>query len=112
MAMTASEARAKFFPLIEQVNDDAKPVLITSKAGNAVLLSESEYESIIEMAYLLSTSANREWLIESLRQAEQGNTKVLTLPITTSKKVRKSTPRKSVTKAAKKVKPSVKRHVK
>ena len=112
MSMTASEARAKFFPLIEQVNDDAKAVLITSKAGNAVLLSESEYESIIETAYLLSTTANREWLVESLRQAKNGDTKVLSLPITSITKVRKATPRKKVAKAAKKVKPSVKRRVK
>ena len=112
MSMTASEARAKFFPLIEQVNDDAKAVLITSKAGNAVLLSESEYESIIETAYLLSTTANREWLVESLRQAKNGDTKVLSLPITSTTKVRKSAPRKKVAKAAKKVKPSVKRRVK
>ena len=48
MAISASTAREKLFPLIEQVNQDLKPVLITSKNGNAVLISESEYESIIE----------------------------------------------------------------
>jgi antitoxin YefM len=52
MAISASTAREKLFPLIEQVNQDLKPVLITSKNGNAVLISESEYESIIETNYL------------------------------------------------------------
>ena len=59
MAITASQARAQLFPLIEQVNEDMKPVVITSKGGNAVLISESEYESMIETTYLLSTPANR-----------------------------------------------------
>jgi antitoxin YefM len=43
MNLSASEARAKLFPLIEELNAGGDPVLISSKAGNAVLLSESEY---------------------------------------------------------------------
>jgi antitoxin YefM len=81
MAITASQARAQLFPLIEQVNVDMKPVVITSKAGNAVLISESEYEAMIETAYLLSTPANREWLLESLAQADRGELIPLELPI-------------------------------
>lgn len=81
MAITASQARAQLFPLIEQVNQDMKPVLITSRSGNAVLISESEYESMLETAYLLSTPANREWLIESLAQADRGELTPLVLPI-------------------------------
>lgn len=82
MAITASEARAKLFPLIEQVNDDEKAIRITSKNGNAVLMSESEYESMLETAYLFSSPANREHIFESMRQVEQGETYELTLPIT------------------------------
>lgn len=82
MAITASQARAQLFPLIEQVNADMKPVVITSKAGNAVLISVSEYESMIETAYLLSTPANREWLLESLAQADRGELQVVEFPLT------------------------------
>lgn len=81
MAITASQARAQLFPLIEKVNEDMKPVVITSKAGNAVLISESEYESMIETAYLLSTPANREWLLDSLAQADRGELIPLQLPL-------------------------------
>ena len=81
MSITASQARAQLFPLIEQVNEDMKPVVITSKAGNAVLISQSEYESMIETSYLLSTPANREWLLESLAQADRGELFELSLPI-------------------------------
>ena len=82
MAITASQARAQLFPLIEQVNADMKPVVITSKAGNAVLISVSEYESMIETAYLLSTPANREWLLESLAQADRGDLQAVEFPLT------------------------------
>jgi antitoxin YefM len=82
MAITASQARAQLFPLIEQVNADMKPVVITSKAGNAVLISVSEYESMIETAYLLSTPANREWLLESLAQADRGELQSVEFPLT------------------------------
>ena len=82
MAITASQARAQLFPLIEQVNADMKPVVITSKAGNAVLISVSEYESMIETAYLLSTPANREWLLESLAQADRGELDSVEFPLT------------------------------
>jgi antitoxin YefM len=82
MAITASQARAQLFPLIEQVNADMKPVVITSKAGNAVLISVSEYESMIETAYLLSTPANREWLLESLAQADRGELQTVDFPLT------------------------------
>jgi antitoxin YefM len=86
MAISASQARAQLFPLIEQVNEDMKPVVITSKAGNAVLISESEYESMLETAYLLSTPANREWLLDSLAQADRGELIPLSLPITVNEK--------------------------
>ncbi len=89
MAITASEARATLFPLIEKVNADMAPVVITSKSGNAVLISESEYESMLEMQYLLSTPANRAWLLKSMEQAEKGQTQPLELPITSTSPLHK-----------------------
>lgn len=80
MAITASEARARLFPLIEEVNVNEKPVTITSKGGNAVLISESEYESILETAYLLSSPANREHLHKSIGQADRGETIKIKFP--------------------------------
>ncbi|MGH3281420.1 MAG: type II toxin-antitoxin system Phd/YefM family antitoxin, partial [Trebonia sp.] len=37
VAISASEARSRLFPLIQQVNDDHVPVRISSKGGDAVL---------------------------------------------------------------------------
>jgi antitoxin YefM len=73
MAITASEARKHLFPLIEQVNDDRTPIEITSKRGDAVLMSVDDYRALEETAYLLRVPANVRRLLESLEQAQKGN---------------------------------------
>ena len=45
MSISASEARQRLFPLLEQVNTDHEPVRITSKGGDAVLMSADDYDS-------------------------------------------------------------------
>ncbi|MEI6427745.1 MAG: type II toxin-antitoxin system Phd/YefM family antitoxin [Pseudanabaena sp. ELA607] len=65
--LNASEARANLFSLVEQVNKDHLPRLITSRQGDAVLLSKSDWESIQETLYLQSIPN----LVESIRAAEQ-----------------------------------------
>lgn len=74
VSVTASEARKRLFPLIEQVNDDRQAVEITSKRGDAVLMSKADYEALQETAYLLRNPANAAWLLESLEQARKGLT--------------------------------------
>jgi len=72
MAITASEARKNLFPLIEQVNDDRTPIEITSRRGDAVLLSRADYDALEETAHLLRVPANAKRLLESLQQAQAG----------------------------------------
>ncbi len=72
MAITASEARKNLFPLIEQVNEDHTAVEITSRRGNAVLMSREDYDALQETAYLLRVPANARRLLESLYQARRG----------------------------------------
>ncbi len=72
MAITASEARKNLFPLIEQVNDDRQPIEITSKRGDAVLLSRADYDALTETAWLLRVPANATRLLGSLAQAHAG----------------------------------------
>ncbi len=72
VAITASEARKNLFPLIEQVNDDRTPVEITSRRGDAVLMSLADYEALEATAHLLRAPANAKRLIESLQQALSG----------------------------------------
>ncbi|GAA4829511.1 type II toxin-antitoxin system Phd/YefM family antitoxin [Garicola koreensis] len=72
MAITASEARRNLFPLIEQVNSDRAPLEITSRRGDAVLISRAEYEALEETAHLLRSPANARRLLESITQAHRG----------------------------------------
>lgn len=109
MVITASEARSQLFPLIEQVNNDSTPVIITSKKGNAVLVSESEWEAMIETMYLLRTPANRERLTKSQAEVLAGNLYEYELPITKASQGRKtSRPIKKVASAKKITKPKKK----
>jgi antitoxin YefM len=103
MVITASEARAQLFPLIEQVNNDSTPIIITSKKGNAVLVSESEWESILETMYLLRTPTNRERLARSRADVLAGNLYEYELPIMKASQGKKvSLPAKKIAKKAKK----------
>lgn len=72
MSVTASEARARLFPLIEEVNDDQVAVEIVSKRGRAFLVPEAEYRSLTETVFLLSSPANAAHLRRSLEAARRG----------------------------------------
>jgi antitoxin YefM len=58
--MTATEARAALYTLIDEVATTHEPVLITGKRNNSVLLSEDDWRSINETLYLLSIPGMRE----------------------------------------------------
>ena len=72
MAITGSAARARLFPLIEQVTRDGVPVEIVTP-GTAVLISKEEYDALEETAHLLRSPANAARLMRSLADAEAGN---------------------------------------
>ena len=72
MSIPASTARANLFPLIKQVNEDQEAVLITSNAGNAFLVSESEWENMLETVYLLGHPESRRNLDEARSQIARG----------------------------------------
>ncbi len=65
----ASEARANLFTLLQQVNQDHHPRIITSKKGDAVLISKDDWESLQETLYLQSLP----YLVESVKEAEKAN---------------------------------------
>jgi antitoxin YefM len=76
MAISASEARSRLFPLIQQVNDDHLPVRINSKAGDAVLMSAEDFDSWQETIYLLRSSANARRLMEAVARDKSGQAAV------------------------------------
>ena len=52
--LTASEARAGLYRLIDQTAETHKPILISGKRANAVLVSEEDWTAIQETLYLLA----------------------------------------------------------
>jgi antitoxin YefM len=71
--MSASEARKRLFPLIEQVNDDEEAVEIVSKSGTAFLVPEHLWRSLMETRYLLRSPANARRLSDSVARVEAGD---------------------------------------
>jgi antitoxin YefM len=72
VAISASEARSRLFPLIQQVNDDHVPVRINSKSGDVVLMSAEDFDSWQETIYLLRSPANARRLMEAVGRDKAG----------------------------------------
>jgi len=64
--LTATEARSKFYRLIDETINTHQPIIITAKRGNAVLVSEEDWQSLQETLYLLSIPGMRESIREGL----------------------------------------------
>ncbi|CUS04086.2 Prevent-host-death family protein [Candidatus Promineifilum breve] len=64
--LTATEARANLYKLLDEIAATHEPVLITGKRANAVLISEDDWRAIEETIYLLGIPGMRESIIEGL----------------------------------------------
>ena len=73
--LTASEARANLYRLIDQAADSHEPILIAGKRSSAVLVSEEDWKAIQETMYLLSMPGMRKSIREAMAE-----------PLTTSAK--------------------------
>jgi prevent-host-death family protein len=58
--ITASEARANLYRLIDETTESHQPILISGKRSSAVLLSADDWDAIQETLYLLSVPGMRE----------------------------------------------------
>ena len=68
-----SEARENLKAVIDKAVADRAPIAITRQRGEgAVLISASEWESIEETLYLLSSPANAKHLMEGVAQLDAG----------------------------------------
>ena len=82
MAIAATNARKELFTLIEKLNNGDAPILITSKAGNAYLIAESDYEGMLETVHLMSSPKNYALLLKSIADFEAGKGKLVEFPFT------------------------------
>ncbi len=64
--LTVSEARSRFYRLIDEASESHVPILITGKRNNAVLLSEEDWLAVQETLYLLFIPGMRESIKDGL----------------------------------------------
>ncbi len=62
---TATEARQKWFTLLKKSVKGHVPVRISSQAGDVVVISQEDYENLLETLELLSTPG----MMKSIREA-------------------------------------------
>ena len=75
--LTASEARAKLYRLMDQAAESHQPIVIASKRNNAVLVSAEDWEAIQETLFLLSIPGMRESIKEGMEEpVESGSTEL------------------------------------
>jgi prevent-host-death family protein len=67
--LSASEARANLYRLIDDAATSHEPIVITGKRNNAVLIAEEDWSAIQETMYLLSIPGMRESIREGMNTA-------------------------------------------
>ena len=71
--LNVTEARANLYKLIDDTSVNHEPVVITGKRGNAVLLSEDDWNAINETLHLLSVPGMRESILEGMQESIDGS---------------------------------------
>jgi prevent-host-death family protein len=64
--ITATEARKLLYKLLDDVSGSHEPVQITGKRGNAVLVSQEDWDSVQETLYLVSIPGMRESILAGM----------------------------------------------
>ena len=66
--LTASQARASLYRLIDQTVESHEPIIISGKRNSAVLLSAEDWSAIQETLYLLAVPGMRESIKEGMAE--------------------------------------------
>jgi prevent-host-death family protein len=64
--ITATQARARLYQLVDEAAAAHEPIQITGKRANAVLVGEEDWRSIQETLYLLAIPGMRESIRKGL----------------------------------------------
>ncbi len=66
--LTASEARANLYRLIDQAAESHKPILIAGKRTSAVIVSEEDWHAMQETMFLLSVPGMRKSIRDAMAE--------------------------------------------
>lgn len=75
--LTASEARANLYRLIDQTAESHEPVIISGKRSSAVLISTEDWGAIQETLHLLSVPGMRESIKEGMAEPLESSAREL-----------------------------------
>ncbi len=67
-SLTASQARANLYRLIDETVQSHLPIAISGKRANAVLVAQEDWDAIQETLYLVSMPGMRESLIKARKE--------------------------------------------
>lgn len=73
-SLSATEARKVFFEMIKDINEHHKAYHIHHRKGDVVMLSEADYEGLLETLELLSIPDFRARIKKSVKQQIKGET--------------------------------------
>ena len=73
--LSYSAFRNQLAGVLDKVNDDHKPVMITRQNGKpAIVMSVEDFQSYEETAYLMASPTNAERLNQAITEVENGET--------------------------------------
>jgi antitoxin YefM len=73
--LSYSSFRNSLASVLDKVNNDHKPVMITRQNGKpAILMSVEDFQSYEETAYLMASPKNAERLNQAISEVEAGKT--------------------------------------
>ena len=64
---TATKARANLYKIIDDARKSHRPIVITGRRSNAVLISEDDWNSIQETLYLTSIPGMRGSILKGMK---------------------------------------------
>ncbi|MBK8308801.1 MAG: type II toxin-antitoxin system Phd/YefM family antitoxin [Gammaproteobacteria bacterium] len=67
--LSASDARANLYRLIDEAAESHQPIVIAGKRANAVLVSAEDWAAIQETLHLLSVPGMRESIKEGMNES-------------------------------------------
>ena len=73
VTLTATSARSNLFQIVKKTAKGHTATKISSKEGNVVLISEDDYESLLETAELLSVPKFKESIAKADKEIEKGD---------------------------------------